>query len=80
MSMDDIWAAGRSTSKRAWLTNPSRNGFFIMARPYLAEICRKIDKTIGERIEQGVRAKASEKDPKGAQQHNPARSSMQHKA
>jgi FkbM family methyltransferase len=46
--MDDIWAAGRSTSKRAWLTNPSRNGFFIMARPYLAEICRKIDKTIGD--------------------------------
>lgn len=39
-----------------------------------------IDKSIGERIPQGVRAKAAEKDPKAAQQGNPARSSMQGKA
>lgn len=40
----------------------------------------KIDETIGKRIADGVRAKADEKDPKAAEQGNPARSSMQHKA
>ena len=35
---------------------------------------------VGERIEQGVRAKAGEKDPKAEQQGNPARRDMQRKA
>ncbi len=39
-----------------------------------------VDATLGKRVEQGVRAKAGEKDPKAAEQGNPARSSMQHKA
>ncbi|MEE1733559.1 MULTISPECIES: catalase [Streptomyces] len=39
-----------------------------------------VDATLGKRVEQGVRAKAGEKDPKAADQGNPARSSMQHKA
>jgi catalase len=39
-----------------------------------------IDKSIGERIEQGVRAKADEKDPKASEQGNPARRSMRDKA
>jgi catalase len=39
-----------------------------------------IDKNIGDQIEAGVRAKASEKDPKADEQGNPARSSMQAKA
>ena len=39
-----------------------------------------IDETIGKRIADGVRAKADEKDPKAAEQGNPARSSLQHKA
>ncbi|CAM5705344.1 catalase [Streptomyces hirsutus] len=39
-----------------------------------------IDENIGKRIADGVRAKAHEKDPKAAEQGNPARSSMQRKA
>jgi catalase len=39
-----------------------------------------IDKNIGDQIESGVRAKASEKDPKADEQANPARASMQAKA
>lgn len=35
---------------------------------------------LGKRVEQGVRATAGEKDPKAAEQGNPARSSTQHKA
>jgi catalase len=41
---------------------------------------RNVDKNIGDRIEAGVRAKAGERDPKAAQQANPARTSMQDKA
>jgi catalase len=44
------------------------------------EYWHNIDKTIGDRIEQGVHAKKAEKDPKAEQQANPARSSMQAKA
>ena len=44
------------------------------------EYWRNVDKTIGEKIESGVRAKQNEKDPKAAEQGNPARSSMQAKA
>jgi catalase len=40
----------------------------------------RVDKDIGDRIEQGVRAKASEKDPKAEEQGNPARSAAQAKA
>ncbi|MDQ1690151.1 MAG: catalase, partial [Pseudonocardiales bacterium] len=41
---------------------------------------RNVDKDLGDRIEAGVHAKQGEKDPKAAQQGNPARSSMQAKA
>ena len=44
------------------------------------EYWRNVDKDLGDRIESGVRAKSGEKDPKAADQGNPARSSMQHKA
>jgi catalase len=44
------------------------------------EYWHNVDKDLGDRIEQGVRAKASEKDPKAAEQANPARSDMQAKA
>jgi catalase len=41
---------------------------------------RNVDKNLGDKIEAGVRAKADEKDPKAADQANPARQSMQAKA
>jgi catalase len=41
---------------------------------------RNVDKSLGDKIEAGVRAKQDEKDPKAEQQANPARTSMQHKA
>ena len=41
---------------------------------------RNVDKSLGDRTEQGVRSKQDEKDPKAAQQANPARESMQAKA
>ncbi|HEX4220821.1 MAG TPA: catalase [Pseudonocardiaceae bacterium] len=41
---------------------------------------RNVDKGVGDRIESGVRAKQNEKDPKAAQQGNPARTDMQRKA
>jgi catalase len=44
------------------------------------EYWRNVDKHLGDRIEAGVRAKKDEKDPKAAEQANPARSSMQAKA
>ena len=44
------------------------------------EYWRNIDKSIGEKIETTVRAKAQEKDPKAEQQANTARTSMQDKA
>jgi catalase len=44
------------------------------------EYWHHVDKGIGDKIEQGVRAKQGEKDPKAAEQGNPARSSMQAKA
>jgi catalase len=44
------------------------------------EYWRNVDKDLGDRIESGVRAKADEKDPKAADQANPARSDMQRKA
>ena len=44
------------------------------------EYWRNVDKDLGDKIEAGVRAKQGEKDPKAAEQGNPARSSMQAKA
>jgi catalase len=44
------------------------------------EYWHQVDKNLGDKIEQGVRAKQDEKDPKAAEQGNPARSSMQAKA
>lgn len=44
------------------------------------EYWHNVDKNLGDRIESGVRAKADEKDPKAAEQGNPARSDMQRKA
>jgi catalase len=44
------------------------------------EYWSNVDKDLGSKIEAGVRAKASEKDPKAAEQANPARSGMQAKA
>jgi catalase len=44
------------------------------------EYWSNVDKDLGRKIEAGVRAKAGEKDPKAAEQANPARESMQAKA
>jgi catalase len=44
------------------------------------EYWSNVDKDLGSKIEAGVRAKAGEKDPKAAEQANPARGSMQAKA
>jgi catalase len=41
---------------------------------------RNVDPDLGARVEEGVRAKQDDKDPKAAQQANPARITMQHKA
>ena len=50
----------------------------MLARAF--DYWHNVDKDLGDRIEQGVRAKASEKDPKAAEQANPARDSAQQKA
>jgi catalase len=44
------------------------------------EYWRNVDKDLGEKVESGVRTKQNEKDPKAAEQGNPARTSMQAKA
>ncbi|MFD9701386.1 catalase [Lentzea sp. NPDC059081] len=44
------------------------------------EYWRNVDAEIGKRVEEGVRAKQDEKDPKAEKQANPARESMQGKA
>jgi catalase len=44
------------------------------------EYWRNVDKDLGDRIESGVRAKQGSRDPKAAEQANPARESMQAKA
>ncbi|WP_043833518.1 MULTISPECIES: catalase [unclassified Amycolatopsis] len=44
------------------------------------EYWHNVDKDLGDRVESGVRAKQDEKDPKAAEQANPARESMQRKA
>ena len=44
------------------------------------EYWRNVDKNLGDKVEVGVRAKQSEKDPKAAEQANPAREGAQAKA
>jgi catalase len=44
------------------------------------EYWRNVDKSIGDRVQDGVRAKQNEADPKAEEQANPARSAMQDKA
>ncbi|MGI5499168.1 catalase [Lentzea sp. CA-135723] len=44
------------------------------------EYWRNVDEEIGKQVEEGVRAKQDEKDPKAEKQANPARESMQRKA
>jgi len=50
----------------------------VLARAF--DYWRNVDKSLGDRVEQGVRTKQGEKDPKAAKQANPARESMQAKA
>ena len=50
----------------------------VLARAF--DYWRNVDKNLGDQIEAGVRAKQGEKDPKAAEQGNPARSGMQAKA
>ncbi len=50
----------------------------ILTRAF--EYWHNVDKSLGDRIEAGVRAKQNEKDPKAADQSNPARTTMQEKA
>jgi catalase len=50
----------------------------VLARAF--EYWRNVDKNLGDRVEEGVRAAQGEKDPKAAAQANPARESMQAKA
>jgi len=50
----------------------------VLARAF--EYWHHVDKSLGDKIEQGVRAKQGEQDPKAAEQANPARTSMQDKA
>jgi catalase len=44
------------------------------------EYWHNVDKNLGDKIEASVRAKQNEKDPKAAEQANPARTTMQEKA
>ena len=44
------------------------------------EYWRNVDKNLGDTVEKGVRAKQAEKDPKAADQSNPARTAAQVKA
>jgi catalase len=44
------------------------------------EYWRNVDKSLGDRVEADVRAKADDMDPKADEQGNPARSTMQDKA
>ena len=50
----------------------------VLARAF--EYWRNIDKELGDKVEAGVRGKQGERDPKAAEQANPARESMQAKA
>lgn len=56
------------------------NGVSDLVLERALEYWRNIDQTVGDRIAAGVEEKQGEKDPKAADQGNPARSSMQDKA
>ena len=54
-----------------------------VSEPVLQRACeywRNVDKNLGDKVEAGVRAKQGEKDPKAAEQANPAREGAQTKA
>ena len=54
-----------------------------VSEPVLQRACeywRNVDKNLGDKVEAGVRAKQGEKDPKAAEQANPAREGAQAKA
>jgi FkbM family methyltransferase len=38
VDINDLSRAGHSTTKRAWITNPVRRYWFLVARPYFAEL------------------------------------------
>ncbi len=46
MSIDNIRAAGRRTTKGAWRKNWLRKGVFAAARPYFVEISHEIDRSV----------------------------------
>ena len=79
------WSARCSTTPPAidWSTTSSGHLLNGVSEPVLArafEYWRNVDKELGDRVEQGVRAKQDETDPKAAQQANPARSAARAKA
>ena len=87
---DDFGQAG-TWSARSWTTRPVSGWSATspatcstaVTEPVLQrafEYWRNVDKALGDRVESGVRAQQDEKDPKAADQGNPARSSMQSKA
>ena len=78
-------------SVRSWTTRPVKrlvnnvvghllNGVTEPVLQRAFEYWSNVDKNLGAKIEAGVRAKQDEKDPKAAEQANPARSGMQAKA
>ncbi len=88
---DDDWGQA-GTMVREVLDDPARDrlvsnvaGHLLngVTEPVLQrafQYWRNVDKNLGDRIQAGVHAKQHERDPKAAQQANPARSSMQDKA
>ncbi|CAM5565412.1 Catalase OS=Streptomyces tendae OX=1932 GN=GUR47_23465 PE=3 SV=1 [Streptomyces tendae] len=89
---DDDWRSVRAPwCARYWTTRPGTGWSTTWSAAFLNgvtepvlqpafEYWSNIDKTIGDRIAKGVRAKAGEKDFKADEQGNPARRSMQDKA
>lgn len=88
---DDDWGQARSMVREVMddaargrlvdnIVGHLLNGVSEMVLSRAFEYWRNVDEEIGRRVETGVRSKASEKDPKAAQQGNPARESMQAKA
>jgi hypothetical protein len=82
----------RDRGRLTWFPYPHAGGCYlrIQAEPGVghrpavtSRAARDLSQKTGQeksKIEQGVRAKASEKDPKAEQQANPARSDAQAKA
>ena len=88
---DDDWGQA-GTMVREVLDDPARDrlvdnivGHLLngVSEPVLVRAFgywRNVDKALGDRVEQGVRAEQEESDPKAAQQANPARSAARAKA